>query len=875
MRHFLHIPARIACAIAVLVLAPAWKSGPTPNPTPQVQGTASTTNKVATERLSSAYGKLPISFELNQGQTDASVQFLARGAGYSLFLTPGEAVLSLHAPLFNAFKPGSPGSRHARHSSAAKLASTIPPSTVRLQLIGANRWAEAKGVDPLPGKSNYFAGSDPAKWHTDVPTYTKVRYTNVYPGIDLIYYGNQEGRLEHDFVVAPGADPNAIAIGWRDSDGVVPDQDGGLILHTKTGDLTLRSPTVYQTTGGKRRTIPATYLLVNNLIRFKLGNYDRNAPLVIDPVLQYTAVFGGTSNDYAQAIAVDGAGNAYVTGDTVSVDFPIVHPFQASTDGVSFPTFISKINAAGTALLYSTYLGADSTWYVHPAGIAVDKTGRAYITGTTNGGLPTKNAFQPDYANANDGPEDWSDAFLTVLSPGGNSLVYSTYFGGSGEELGDFGTAIALDASANAYITGSTDSSDFPTRHSVQSQGTTFVAKFNSAGALQYSSVFGPHPNPQGYVNFPPSASAIAVDASGSAYISGSASSNNVPVTANALQKKCSGGCAFVTKFSPSGDKVVFSTYVGGNGVWGSTGIAVDSSGSAYIAGNTGPGFPAYKSGFQHTFGGGSYDGFVAKLNSSGSGLTWSTYLGGSGDDYITGLALDQYRQVYVIGYTNSPNFPVKASLQAYKAGDQGFVTTLSSSLGSIAYYSTYFGNRPNFVNDIAVDKALNVYLAGSTEGGAIKPTPGALSTGKAGNPGGGEDIFVSKLVIMDDLAIGVSASPGSVVHGSNLTYTIAVTSKGPDFGYNLRVDDPLPVGTTLVSFDAGGGTCSAPSVGSTGTLHCVLGRLEKGHTYIVTLTVKLNAAAGSILSNTASTVSNMQDFVPGNNKGTITTKVN
>ncbi len=198
--------------------------------------------------------------------------------------------------------------------------------------------------------------------------------------------------------------------------------------------------------------------------------------------------------------------------------------------------------------------------------------------------------------------------------------------------------------------------------------------------------------------------------------------------------KDGSGGCAFVTKLKPSGDTVAYSTYVGSPEYSAGFAIAVDSSGNAFIAGSTGPGFPAFKNGFQHIYGGWGYDGFVAKLNSSGSGLIWSTYLGGSGDDFITGLALDQYRQVYVLGNTDSPTFPLKAPLQVYKGVEPGFVTTLSGSLGSIVYYSTYFGNRPYYQNAIAVDKALNVYLTGTTEGGTIKPTPGALSTGTTAN---------------------------------------------------------------------------------------------------------------------------------------------
>ena len=233
----------------------------------------------------------------------------------------------------------------------------------------------------LPGKSNYFVGNDPAKWHTDVPTYAKVRYSSVYPGIDLMYYGNQEGRLEHDFVVAPGADPNAIAIGLRDSDGVAPDGNGGLTLHTKSGDLTLQSPVVYQTIGGKRKTIPASYLIADNQIKFQLGGYDRNETLVIDPVIQYSGTFGGGGDEGQAGIAVDSAGNAYVTGWTNSSVLTLVNPFQRNPSG----SFVAKINAAGSALVYSTYFGCEQGSVACGAstvGIAVDRTGRAYVVGT-------------------------------------------------------------------------------------------------------------------------------------------------------------------------------------------------------------------------------------------------------------------------------------------------------------------------------------------------------------------------------------------------------------------------------------------------------------------------------------------------------------
>src|SRR5450631_1319526 len=309
---------RVASAIAILIFVPAWNFNSTPNPSSHSAGkmaasaanTASSSqtqdNPLTANRLSSAYGKLPISFEVNSGQTDPSVQFLARGAGYTLFLTPGEAVLSLRASRGNAAKAvnairplGSLPQDSEEHSSSPRV------TAVRLQLVASNTSAKAVGVDPLPGKSNYFIGNDPSKWHTDVPTYAKVRYSNVYPGIDLLYYGNQEGKLEHDFVLAPGADPNLIAISLRESAKPVADQSGDLTLRTDSGDLTLRSPVVYQVMAGHRKIIPATYVLAaNNQIKFQLGSYDRTAPLVIDPVLQYSGVFGGSGDETVERIAV-------------------------------------------------------------------------------------------------------------------------------------------------------------------------------------------------------------------------------------------------------------------------------------------------------------------------------------------------------------------------------------------------------------------------------------------------------------------------------------------------------------------------------------------------------------------------------------------
>jgi uncharacterized repeat protein (TIGR01451 family) len=834
-------PSAIVFALLILIVALlyqlAWNAERASNPSESAQNAVPVAGPAASSvRLAAEYGKLPISFEANHGQTDKSVQFFARGAGYILFLTPGEAVLSLHAPLATAGKLGDP---HALRTASRQRTTKNPGSTVRLQLIGANTAAETSGVDRLPGNSNYLIGNEPAKWHTDVPTYAKVRYHDVYPGIDLLYYGNQEGRLEHDFVIAPGADPNAIAIGLHDSDGAIPDQSGGLTLHTETGDLTLCRPVVYQTKGGQQKTVPATYLLVNNQIRFQLGSYDRNLPLVIDPVIQYTAIFGGSSTEEpGRQIAVDRSGNAYITGYTYSTDFPVVHPLQGTwspTSDTPTTAFVSKVNATGTALLYSTFLGGDPAW---GEGIAVDDAGRAYVVGSTASGLPIKKAYQQTCGSV--------CAFLTVLGPAGDTLSYSTYFGGDGSS----GLNIALDGSGNVYLTSSRN----------VSVSNDYVTKFKSTWVLQYSTPIGP------------SVRAIAVDTAGSVYVTGTYFANTdnaLQPTKNAFQSICLEGCAYVTKLNPTGDTVAYLTYLGSLSTEVQA-IAVDSSGNAYVAGYSGPGFPVTKNAFQKTFGGGGLDGFVAKLNSSGTGLIWSTYLGGSGPEELFALALDQYRQVYVTGYLYSPNFPLKAPIQTQGLG---FVATLSGSLSSIVYYSTYL---PGYPKAISVDRWLNVYVVGDTWNNLVHPTSGALSTGSAANPGGDSDVFISKLVIMDDITLGISASPSlAVTHGGNLTYTLAATSKGPDFGYNVRIDDPMPAGTTFVSFAASRGTCTAPAVGATGTLHCQLQRLEKGDTFVVTLTVNVNAPSGSTLTNTATTVSNMQDFVPANNKATYTSKVN
>src|SRR5438128_1033575 len=394
-----------------------------------------------------AYGKLPLSFEANQGQTDPQVKFLSRGRGYTLFLTPTEAVLTLTKADAHAKRRIS---GEATLPEPEKRAGTV----LRMKLLGANPTPRVTGVEELPGRSNYFVGDDPKKWRANVPTYAKVEYRDVYPGVNLVYYGNQR-QLEHDFVVSPGADPKIITLAFEGVDGVAIDGLGDLVLRADGGEVRLRKPFVYQDHDGQRAVIPTRYVLkAERQVAFEVAPYDATKPLIIDPVLVYSTLLGGSNDDRGFGIAVDAAGNAYVTGGTGSSDFPTTAGAFQTTLGGGSDAFVTKLDPTGTALVYSTYLGGSSGDFAN--GIAVDATGSAYVTGTTlSADFPTTpGAAQTTFGGG------LVDAFVTKLNPTGSALVYSTYLGGGGSDQG-FG--IAVDTSGNAYVTGSAVAMNFPT----------------------------------------------------------------------------------------------------------------------------------------------------------------------------------------------------------------------------------------------------------------------------------------------------------------------------------------------------------------------------------------------------------------------------
>ena len=736
--------------------------------------------------VSASRVQLPLSFEPNVGQTHRDVKFLSRAPGYVLFLTATGAVMSSDGAL-----------------------------PLRLSWAGGNPHVEVTGANELPGKSHYYRGKNARDWQVNVPHYERVRYADVYRGVDLVYYGTEDGRVEFDFIVAAGADPARIQLAFDPSEELAIDEAGNLIVSVKTSargnrpSMTLLRPEIYQNGDGARKSVEGYYVILDgNRVGFQVSSYDRNRALVIDPVLTlaYSTFLGGSGNDRALAIAVDSGGNAVVTGNTSSLDFPTANAAQPTAPG-NDDHFVTKLSANGSTLVYSTYLGGTLGEGANLGAVALDAAGNAYVAGNTfSADFPTTpGAYQTALNNPGQGFGSF-DGYIVKLSPAG-AIVYSTFLGGS---FFDDISTIDVDSSGNVYVAGATQSSDFPTQNAIKTtQDDSFVTKLNATGsALVYSTYFGGnhHDIPEG----------IAVDSAGNAYVTGLTRSTDFPIV-NAFQTaidpteclpglRC--GDAFLTKINATGSDFVYSTYLGGNERDRGNDVEVDAFGSAYIVGDTlSTNFPTASP--LQAVNAGAEDLFIAKVAASGSSLVFSTYLGGTEregpgfiNDHIVGagIAVDGAGDVYVAGVTRSADFPSLDAFQAFANSSnptdaQAFVTKLNAS-GSSLTYSTAI-NPPLDISaqaDVAIDLVGGAYIAGGVGGGGYPTTANAAQPAYGG---GTFDAFVAKLTHFTTVAIDIkpNSSPNTINLGSGGVAAVAILSSAT---FDATTVDPLTV--TLAS---------------------------------------------------------------------------
>ena len=703
------------------------------------------------QRLIESFRNLPMSFEADPNGSPH--KFTARGEGYELALSGAEAALRLRS------------------------------SEVRLKLKGANPSPRAEGVDELPGKSNYIVGSDRGKWRANVANFAKVRYRDVYPGVDVVYYG--AGRqIEYDFIVAPGANPDNIRMEFGGAESLTIEASGDLTLRAGGEELRMRKPVICQEGRGEGKTIDGHYVIHNRPramaairnpqfatrnqeVGFEIGDYDRSLPLVIDPVLSYSALIDG---EFINAIAVDDEGAIYFTGLARSASFPISPGAHRSTRGEinRSAAFVAKLNAAGTALVYSTYIGGFEA-FDYPYGVAIDGGGNAYVVGLAGSSdFPTTaGAFQPTFAGPGQvGNSFGGDGFVLKLNPTGTGLVYSTFLGGLGP---DQANDIAVDADGAAYVTGDTGSSNFPVSPDAPQRsisgfsGSGFVTKLNAQGSdLVWSTFVGRSTRDSG--------EDIAVDAEGNAYVTGEAFPN-----------------IYVAKINKDGKSFGYYNRLTGNNAYSEGfGIAVDASGAAYVTGQAAPGLQATAGAFQRNHGGGAYDAFVAKINPAGA-VAYLSYLGGKGNDKGNGIAVDASGAAYVVGETDSDNFPIANAFQAnFGKPDSSptysvaFVTKVSPD-GSATPFSSYYGLGGEQATSIAIAKPSGVIIAGRgaalTSGALFSTNPTALQS-----PYGVIGAFITKI---DDAATGtadlaVSLAPSDKFYPNAIvSYVVTVENVG------------------------------------------------------------------------------------------------
>jgi Immunoglobulin I-set domain/Beta-propeller repeat len=768
----------------------------------------------------------PLYFEANYNQTGNPTQFSARGGHYQFLLSAAGAEMVLsQKPLV------APPTLQARTKTNAN--GKISLRALEMRFVGANPRAQIHGQQELPGKINYLIGDDSAQWHTGKPMFAKVRVEQIYPGINLVYYGNQQ-RLEYDFTIAPKTDFGKIAIHFDGVDKISIDANGELVLKLGNDEICQPAPDIYQTVAGSRKKISGGYkLLDKQTVAFAVRKYDRDLPLTIDPVLNYSTYFGGNAGDIALSVKVDASGSVYVAGETLSTQFPVTPgAYQTNFAGGSIngDAFVAKFDNAGTNLIYVTYLGGSSE--DGALDLALDSAGDAYVTGfTSSTNFPVTNSIPgiigvPGLPTHISGTNNiklnvfHQDAFVAELNTNGSALVYSTYLGGNSDDIAD---GIAVDAAGGAYVTGYTYSTNFPCTNAYQShlQGSNdvFVTQIAPGGTnLVYSTYFGGTNVDEGQ------GIAASQVATGIAYITGYTASTNFPTTPNAWQPSNQLNHstnaemtfqniaalpfdAFVAKFNTTlagSNSLVYSTLLGGTNSDAGFRIAVDPAGDAYVTG------PSQSSDFPDTAtnvaglssnvatnGGNAVldtDGFLTKLGPNGTNVIYSALFGGLANDVGWDVALDSSDDAFVIGTTASTNFPTTNALgllsTANSGGNDVFVTMFNADCSALIYSAYLGGSSDDYGYGIAVDQSTNAYIVGQTSS-ANFPTLAAGQTALDGV----NDAFVAEIIFTPLLPTITTQPTNQLVEaGQSVVFTLTATGT-PPLNYQWQLD-----GTNLVN---------------------------------------------------------------------------
>jgi uncharacterized repeat protein (TIGR01451 family) len=833
---FLALSKTARAKLFPILLAAVWMLSLvlTPAALPSAVGTAA-------QAGASTLARLPLAFVPNQGQTDPQVLFQVHSADGTLFLTADSLVLAL---------PGA--------------------DALSLRYLGAGQ-AAISGEGLLPGKTSYLLGSSPAAWHAALPSYAAVTYRNLYPGIDLRYTG-LAGAFEGTYQLAPYANPDLIR--WSHSGAGAARIDpatGNLLLYSSAAFhgaplLIEQAPQAWQEIGGVRVAVPVHFAQFGDAFGFTLGAYDPASPLTIDPTLIYSSYVGGSEQDSASAIGHDAHGNLYVAGTTFSAQFPTQAAFKGSQSGLD-DAFVIKLNPAGDTLLYSTFLGGAQDDEGDALSVAAD--GTVYLAGDTGStDFPTKDAFQ-EHCVTVQMMGCMGDAFVAVLSPSGDALVYSTYLGGSGP---DSAMGITAGDSGLAYVTGMTGSTDFPTKDAYQDAlgnypGTdAFVAKLNTAAtgssSLVYATYLGGSDMDTG--------AAIALAGGGKVIVTGQTSSDNFPLK-NAGQSSNKGNQdVFVTELAASGKSLEYSTFLGGSGIDTVYGLAVDSQGDAILSGTTAStNFPTEKPIQDKNAGNG--DAFVTELQSGGAQLLFSTYWGGSQQDIGYGVAVDPAGAIYLTGQTLSSDFPTKDPLQGFGGHQDAFVSKLVPGASGPAY-STYLGGADDDTGvALALDDQHDAFVAGNTFSGDF-PTQSALDD----QYGGKGDVFVAEI---SDAGSGHEVSPNpnppdaphyNALFGSYTTASQSTLAKGEKLTFTIHlhnssgsavsadVVDQIPTGLDLVTDSVG-----QAGVYSTGkhTVTWTGVSVPVGQDLLLTFDVSTAATSPKMVTNTATITSQGDSF--------------